>query len=97
MGGLVFRVCTVANRLVIAKTFFNWEGKLEKGGLKQQSCPLVWKPGASDRNRLPQELRIFDGVHGLPAHTVCKSPTQAESLFNLTLAAFFRNISQCFS
>jgi hypothetical protein len=36
MGGLVFRVCTVANQLVIAKTFFNWEGKLEKGTLKQQ-------------------------------------------------------------
>jgi hypothetical protein len=33
MGGLAFRVCTVANQLVIAKTFFNWEGKLEKGGL----------------------------------------------------------------
>jgi len=45
--------------------------------------------GPIGRNRLLQGPRIFCCVLGLPTHSVCKSRTQVESLFNFSLAAFF--------
>jgi hypothetical protein len=34
-------------------------------------------------------------VFGLVSHTVSKSTTQSESLFNFTFVAFFRDVSKC--